>query len=206
MGDILVIGIAGGTGSGKTTFTNEVKKRLGNEVTVITHDNYYREHHELTYEERTRLNYDHPDSYDTEMMVADLAALKRGETVEIPVYDFATYDRSNETLVVPPSRVIIVEGIMILTSPELRSLMDIKVFVDAEADVRILRRISRDVSDRGRSLESVITQYLTTVKPMHEMFVEPSKHFADIIDPQGGRNEVAIETLVARIEAHLANS
>ena len=204
MDDILVIGIAGGTGSGKTTLTNQIANQLGEAVTVITHDCYYREHHELTYEERTQLNYDHPDSYETELLVEHLAALRQGLPVEVPVYDFSIYDRTDETTTVYPSRVIIVEGIVIFTSPELRDLMDIKVFVDADADVRILRRMVRDVRDRGRSVESVVNQYLATVKPMHEMFVEPSKVFADIIIPTGGKNPVALDLLVTRIRAHLA--
>lgn len=203
MSDILVIGIAGGTGSGKTTLTKQIAERLGESVTVITHDCYYRSHHELTYDERTRLNYDHPDAYETELLVEHLAALRAGEAVEVPVYDFAIYDRTDETTTVKPSRVIIVEGIVIFSSPELRDLMDIKVFVDADADVRILRRALRDVRERGRSLESVINQYFETVKPMHEAYVEPSKHCADIIVPTGGKNPVAIDLLVCRIKAHL---
>ena len=206
MSDIMVIGIAGGTGSGKTTITGQIQKRLGDEVTVITHDNYYRAHHEMTYEERTLLNYDHPDAYETELLVEHLEALRRGESVEVPVYDFTTYDRTDQTTTVRPSRVIIVEGIVIFAHPELRDLMDVKVFVDADADVRILRRILRDVQERGRSLESVINQYLTTVKPMHEAFVEPSKRYADIIIPTGRQNLVALDMLVNRIEAHLAGN
>ena len=206
MENIIVIGVAGGTGSGKTTLTNELKKRLGDEVTVLTHDSYYCAHHEMTYEERVLLNYDHPDAYETELLVHDLAALKRGEDVEVPVYDYTIYDRTDKTYTVHPSRVIIVEGIMIFDSKELRDLMDIKVFVDTDADVRILRRIVRDVNERGRSLESVINQYLATVKPMHEAFVEPSKRYADVIVPIGGENLVALEMLLGRIQAHLASS
>ena len=201
--DILVVGIAGGSGSGKTTLTRLVSEALGGDATVITHDSYYAAHHELTYEERTQLNYDHPDSYETSLMVEHLAALRRGEAVEVPVYDFADYDRSDETVTVAPSRVIIVEGILIFCEPALRDLMDVKVFVDTDADVRILRRVRRDVRKRGRSLESVIDQYLATVKPMHEAFVEPSKRYADIIIPQGGKNAVALQMLLARIQAHL---
>ena len=203
MDDIMVIGIAGGTASGKTTFTHALAKRLGSEVTVLTHDDYYCEHHELSYEERTLLNYDHPDAYETELMVEHLAALRRGESVEVPVYDFSIYDRTDKTVTVKPSRVIIVEGIVIFAHPELRELMDVKVFVDCDADVRILRRIMRDVKERGRSLDSVVNQYLSTVKPMHEAFVEPSKKYADVIIPTGGENLVALEMLVTRIEAHL---
>ena len=204
MDDIMVIGIAGGTGSGKTTITGKIAERLGNDVTVITHDSYYRAHHEMTYEERTLLNYDHPDAYETELLVEHLAALRRGECIECPVYDFSIYDRTDETFVICPSRVIIVEGILIFNEPALRELMDVKVYVDCDADVRILRRILRDVEERGRSLESVINQYLTTVKPMHEAFVEPSKKFADVIVPTSSPNVVALEMLVNRIQAHLA--
>ena len=203
MSHIIVIGIAGGTGSGKTTITQEIVKSLGSHVTVMTHDSYYKAHHELTYDERIALNYDHPNAYDTDMFVEHLKALKNGESIECPVYDYAIYDRSENTVTVRPSRVIIVEGIMIFYPEEIRKLMDIKVFVDADADIRILRRITRDVKNRGRSLDSVINQYLSTVKPMHEAFVEPSKRFADIIIPEGGENLVALDMLIGRIKAHL---
>ncbi len=203
MSDIIVIGIAGGTGSGKTTITQEIVKSLGSHVTVITHDSYYKAHHEMSYDERIKLNYDHPNAYDTEMFVHDLSSLRQGEVVECPVYDYTIYDRSENTLTVHPSRVIIVEGILIFHYEEVRDLMDIKVFVDADADIRILRRITRDVKERARSLDSVINQYVTTVKPMHEAFVEPSKRYADIIIPEGGQNLVALEMLIGRIRAHL---
>ena len=203
MRDIIVIGIAGGTGSGKTTITQEIAKSMGSHVTVITHDSYYKAHHEMSYEERINLYYDHPNSYDTLMCVQDLNALRRGEVIECPVYDYTIHDRSENTLTVHPSRVIIVEGILIFHYEELRDLMDIKVFVDADADIRILRRIIRDVKERGRSLDSVINQYVTTVKPMHEAFVEPSKRYADVIIPEGGQNEVALEMLIGRIKSHL---
>ena len=204
MDDIMVIGIAGGSGSGKTTITLELVKQLGPQVTVITHDNYYRAHHEMTYEERSPLNYDHPDAYETELLTEHLAALRRGESVEVPTYDFSIHDRADATMTIHPSRVIIVEGILLFFHPELRELMDIKVYVDCDADVRILRRIVRDVKERGRSLDSVIKQYLATVKPMHEAFVEPSKRFADIIIPTSERNTVALDMLVNRIQAHLS--
>lgn len=203
MSDIIVIGIAGGTGSGKTTITQEIVKSLGSHVTVIPHDSYYKPHHDLSYDERIKLNYDHPNAYDTEMFVEHLAALRKGETVECPIYDYTIYDRSDDTLTIRPAKVIIVEGIMIFYPEALRNLMDIKVFVDADADVRILRRITRDVKERGRSLDSVINQYITTVKPMHEAFVEPSKRYADIIIPEGGQNMVALEMLIGRIRAHI---
>ena len=168
----IIIGIAGGTGSGKTTLTERLRDHFGqNEVSVINHDSYYKRHDELPYDERCKLNYDHPDSFDTELMVQHLQALRRGEAVEVPVYNYAIHNRSNQTITVRPAPVIIVEGILIFASPELCELMDLKVFVDTDADVRILRRIVRDVKARGRTLDSVVTQYLTTVKPMHEQFV-----------------------------------
>ena len=203
MDKIIVIGIAGGTGSGKTTITRQLVRHFGQDVSVIYHDNYYKAHHDLSYEERSKLNYDHPDAYDTDLMVHDLKELKMGHSVECPVYDFTIHDRSSSTLTIRPSRVIIVEGILIFASEELRNLMDIRIFVDTDADVRILRRIRRDVRERGRSLESVINQYLDTVKPMHEAFVEPSKKFADVIIPEGGQNKVALEMVVGRVQAHL---
>lgn len=201
--DIIVIGIAGGTGSGKTTITRKIVEHFGADVTVIYHDNYYKAHHEMSYEDRTRLNYDHPDAFDNDLIVRDLQALRNGETIECPVYDYTIHDRSSQTLTVRPARVIVVEGILIFHSAELRDQMDIKIFVDADADVRILRRIQRDVKERGRSLDSVITQYLTTVKPMHDAFVEPSKRYADIIIPEGGQNAVAIDMVINRVSAHL---
>lgn len=203
MSDIIVIGIAGGTGSGKTTITQEIVKSLGSHVAVISHDSYYKAHHDMSYDERVKLNYDHPNSYDTEMFVEDLKALREGKPIECPIYDYTIHDRSENTLTIQPARVIIVEGIMIFHPEELRELMDIKVFVDADADIRILRRIIRDVKERGRSLDSVVNQYITTVKPMHEAFVEPSKRYADIIIPEGGENVVALEMLIGRIRAHL---
>ncbi|MEE8826153.1 MAG: uridine kinase [Eubacteriales bacterium] len=203
MDKIIVIGIAGGTGSGKTTITRQLVRHFGQDVSVIYHDNYYKAHHDLSYEERSKLNYDHPDAYDTDLMVHDLKELKKGHSVECPVYDFTIHDRSSSTLTIQPSRVIIVEGILIFASEELRNLMDIRIFVDTDADVRILRRIRRDVRERGRSLESVINQYLDTVKPMHEAFVEPSKRYADIIIPEGGQNQVAVDMVIGRVQAHL---
>ena len=203
MDKIIVIGIAGGTGSGKTTITRQLVRHFGQDVSVIYHDNYYKAHHDLSYEERSKLNYDHPDAYDTDLMVHDLKELKMGHSVECPVYDFTIHDRSSRTLTIRPSRVIIVEGILIFASEELRNLMDIRIFVDTDADVRILRRIRRDVRERGRSLESVINQYLDTVKPMHEAFVEPSKRYADIIIPEGGQNQVAVDMVIGRVQAHL---
>ena len=203
MDKVMVIGIAGGTGSGKTTITRKLMQRFGHEVSVIYHDNYYKAHHNMPYEERAKLNYDQPDAFDTDQLIEAVRALKKGRSVVCPVYDYSIHDRSEKTITVKPARVIIVEGILIFEDKELCSLMDIKVFVDADADVRILRRIVRDVRDRGRSLESVVNQYLSTVKPMHEKYVEPSKRNADIIVPEGGHNKVALELLMERVRAHL---
>ena len=182
----MVLGSAGGTGSGKTTRTKRLKERFGDQISVISHDNYYKRQDELTYEQRCLTNYDHPNAFETELMVEHIKALKAGETVLCPVYDFSQHNRSDDFIQIHPAPVILVEGILIFASPELCGLMDIKVFVDTDADVRILRRIVRDVKKRGRTLDSVVTQYLTTVKPMHEQFVEPSKRRADLIIPEGG--------------------
>ncbi len=199
-----IIGIAGGTGSGKSTLTARLREHFGeHEVSVINHDSYYKRHDELPYEERCKLNYDHPDSFDTELLVEHLKALRRGESVQVPVYNYAIHNRSDKTVTVSPAPVIIVEGILIFDSAELCDMMDLKVFVDTDADVRILRRIVRDVKSRGRTLDSVVTQYLTTVKPMHEQFVEPSKRKADLIVPEGGRNEVALDMLIKWVNNHL---
>ncbi len=200
---VMVIGIAGGTGCGKTTITRKLVQAFGNDVTVIYHDNYYKEHHSLTYEERSKLNYDSPDAFDTDMLIDAIRELKRGNPVSCPVYDYTIHDRSDKTITVKPAKVIIVEGILIFHFKELCDEMDIRIFVDTDADVRILRRITRDVRDRGRTLESVISQYLTTVKPMHELYVEPSKKNANIIVPEGGHNLVALEMIIERVRAHL---
>ena len=201
--DTMVIGIAGGTGSGKTTLTRRLKERFGENVSVLYHDNYYKQHDEMPYEERCKLNYDHPDAFDTELMIRDLEALRRGETIYCPVYDYTIHNRGTERLEVRPTKVILVEGILIFENKALRDLMDIKIFVDTDADVRILRRILRDVEERGRSLDSVVEQYLTTVKPMHEQFVEPSKRCADIIVLEGGHNLVALDMIMDRIRRHI---
>ena len=203
MNDIIVIGIAGGTGSGKTTITRKIMQQFGGDVSVVYHDNYYKAHHNMSYAERTKLNYDHPDAFDTDLFVEDLKKLRRGETIQCPVYDYTIHDRSSKTITVKPAKDIVVEGILFFQSEELCKLMDIKIYVDTDADVRILRRIVRDVRDRGRSLESVVNQYLTTVKPMHEQFVEPSKRKADIIIPEGGHNQVALEMVLERVRAHI---
>ena len=203
MDDVMVIGIAGGTGSGKTTITKKLMQRFGGDVSVIYHDNYYKAHHNMSYEQRAKLNYDHPDSFDTDLLIQAVKDLKAGRSVICPVYDYTIHDRSDKVIEVKPARVIIVEGILIFQSRELCRQMDIKIYVDTDADVRILRRIVRDVRDRGRSLESVVNQYLSTVKPMHEQFVEPSKRNADIIIPEGGHNQVAMEMVMERVKAHI---
>ena len=203
MDDVMVTGIAGGTGSGKTTITKKLMQRFGGDVSVIYHDNYYKAHHNMSYEERAKLNYDHPDSFDTDLLIQAVKDLKAGRSVICPVYDYTIHDRSDKVIEVKPARVIIVEGILIFQSRELCRQMDIKIYVDTDADVRILRRIVRDVRDRGRSLESVVNQYLSTVKPMHEQFVEPSKRNADIIIPEGGHNQVAMEMVMERVKAHI---
>lgn len=203
MDNILVIGIAGGSGSGKTTLMKRLVERFGNNVSVLSHDNYYKRHDELTYEQRAVLNYDEPNALDTSLLVYQLDQLRHGHAIDCPVYDFTLHNRSDETIHVEPEKVIIVEGIMIFVDPELRNLMDIKIFVDTDADIRLCRRIKRDVNKRGRSLESVINQYKQTVKPMHEMYVEPSKKFADLVVPEGGKNQVALDMIEGRIQRHL---
>ena len=199
-----MIGIAGGTGSGKTTITRHICKRFGGDVSVVYHDNYYKRHDELPYEQRAKLNYDHPDAFDTDLMIEQLQMLKSGKSIECPVYDFSIHNRTDRTVTIPPARVIVVEGILVFCEKELRELLNIKIYVDTDADVRVLRRVIRDVRERGRSIESVVEQYLKTVKPMHEAFVEPSKRYADIIIPQGGYNSVALEMIVNRIAKHLS--
>ena len=201
--NILVIGIAGGTGSGKTTLMNNLIEKFANDVTILSHDNYYKRHDELTYEQRCQLNYDEPAALETVLMAVHLEHLRRGEAIDCPVYDFTIHNRSDETIRIVPRKVIIVEGILIFENRELRELMDIRVFVDTDADVRLCRRIKRDVNKRGRPLESVLTQYQETVKPMHEMYVEPSKKYADIIVPEGGKNLVALDMIIGRIQRHL---
>lgn len=203
MGDVLVIGIAGGSGSGKTTLTNQIAAQLKESVTVIKHDDYYKAHDEMTYEERCRLKYDHPNAFDTELMIEHLKLLRQGRSVECPVYDYTVHNRSKDTVIINPGQVIIVEGILIFENKALCELMDIRIFVDTDADLRIIRRIQRDVMERARSLDSVISQYLHTVKPMHEQFVEPSKKNANIIVPEGGYNQVAMEMIRNHILNHL---
>lgn len=203
MENILVIGIAGGTGSGKTTLMNNLIAQFRDDVTILSHDNYYKRHDELSYEERCRLNYDEPAALETELMAVHLEQLRKGEAIDCPVYDFTRHNRSDKTIRIEPRKVIIVEGILIFENQQLRDLMDIRVFVDTDSDVRLCRRILRDVKERGRSLESVLSQYQNTVKPMHELYVEPSKKFANIIVPEGGQNFVALDMITGRIRRHL---
>lgn len=203
MSDYLVIGIAGGSGSGKTTLTNQIAAQFVEQVTVIKHDNYYKAHDDMDYEERSRLNYDHPNAFDTELMIEHLKALKRGESIECPIYDYTIHNRSKDTIRITPNKVIIVEGILIFENQELCDQMDIRIYVDTDADIRIIRRIQRDVMERARSLESVINQYINTVKPMHEQFVEPSKKHANVIVPEGGYNQAAMEMIQNHIKNHL---
>ena len=200
--DVTIIGVAGGTGSGKSTLVKRLQEAFREEdVATLCHDYYYKAHPELTYEERTRLNYDHPQAFDTDMLVEHVRALKNNVPIEHPVYSFVDHNRTDETVPVKPSKVIIIDGILIFENKELRELMDIKVFVDTDADIRLARRILRDVRDRGRSMESVINQYTSTVKPMHEEFVEPSKRYADVIIPEGGFNSVAVAMLIQNIRS-----
>ena len=203
MGDYLVIRIAGGSGSGKTTLTNQIAAQFLEQVTVIKHDNYYKAHDDMDYDERSRLNYDHPNAFDTELMIEHLRALKQGKSIECPIYDYTIHNRSKDTITIVPNKVIIVEGILIFENKDLCDLMDIRIFVDTDADLRIIRRIQRDVMERARSLESVINQYIETVKPMHEQYVEPSKKNANVIVPEGGYNQAAMEMIRNHIKNHL---
>ena len=202
--DTILIGIAGGSGSGKTTLANTLVNYFGREeVCILRHDNYYKRRDELPFEERQKLNYDHPDAFDTELLCSHLRDLREGKPVNMPVYDYTVHNRSDKWIRVEPSPVIILEGILILAEPKLVDLMDFKIYVDTDADERILRRILRDVKSRGRSLDSVIQQYRDTVKPMHDQFVEPSKRKADIIIPEGGRNKAALQVIIELIKSRL---
>lgn len=201
MSNSVVIGVSGGSASGKTTVANRLKEVCHDSVELLSHDFYYFPHDDLTMEERAKFNYDHPNAFDTERLIEDIRSLKQGKSIERPVYSYTKHTRLDETVKVNPAKVIIVEGFLIFENSDLRDLLDIKVFVDADADERLIRRIIRDVNERGRSLESVIMQYTNTVKPMHEQFVEPYKKYADLIIPRGGLNDVAIEMLVHRIKS-----
>ena len=203
MENVLVIGIAGGTGSGKTTLMKNLISHFGGMVTVLSHDNYYKRHDELPLEQRSQLNYDEPDALETDLMAQHLDLLRQGHAIDCPVYDFSNHNRSDETIRIEPNPVIIVEGILIFENQPLRELMDIRIFVDTDAAIRLCRRIKRDVTKRGRTLESVLIQYQQTVKPMHEKYVEPSKRFAHIVVPEGGKNVVALDMITGHIQRHL---
>lgn len=195
----VVIGIAGGSGSGKSTFTNKIRDLYGDRVTVIYHDNYYRRNDHLTMEERRKINYDHPDSLETSLLVEHLAALKNGQTVYGPVYDFSVHNRTDQTVEIKPNRIILLEGILVLQDKRLRDLLDIKIYVDADSDERVLRRLARDVKERGRDIDGIIEQYLNTVKPMHYIYVEPTRAMADIV-LNSGKNKVAFDLVKTKID------
>lgn len=197
--DCFMIGIAGGTGSGKSTFTNRLKEYFGDNVTVIYHDNYYKRHDDMTYEERTKLNYDHPAALETDLLIEHLKMLKEGKSVECPIYDFTQHNRSDKTYTIHPSKIFLIEGILIFSDERLRDLFDIKVYVEADADERILRRVVRDVKERGRDVDNIMEQYLTTVKPMHYLYVEPTKTTADIII-NSGMNDIAFDIMREKIK------
>lgn len=203
MENILVLGIAGGSGSGKTTLMNNIVARFAEDITILSHDSYYKRHDDMSYEERCQLNYDEPAALETDLMVRHLNLLRQGQAIDCPVYDFTVHNRSDEMVRIEPSRIILVEGILIFENEALRDLMDIRIFVDTDADIRLCRRVKRDVSKRGRSLESVLTQYQQTVKPMYEKYVEPSKKYAHILVPEGGKNTIAQEFIISLLEKHL---
>ncbi len=204
MNKVCIVGVAGGTASGKTTIVNQIAEYFGKDIVVISHDSYYKAHDEMSYEERSHLNYDHPDSFESERMANDIRDLIKGHTIEVPVYDYTIHNRSDRTITVVPKPVIIIEGILVLENKELRDLMDAKIYVDTDADERLMRRIRRDMAERARSIESIMGQYAATVKPMHEEFVEPSKKYADIIIPRGGGNETGIGMLMEYLKHLIA--
>lgn len=199
----IVIGIAGGTGSGKTTLADRIVNYFNGKIAVVHHDNYYKAHYDMSFEERSKLNYDHPDSFDTDLMIKDLHKLRSGKSIQCPVYDYTIHNRSKESITIEPQPIILIEGILIFSDPELCKTMDVKVFVDTDADVRLARRITRDMKERGRTPENIIEQYVTTVKPMHDAFVEPSKRQADILVPEGGLNDVAFDMIINLLESKL---
>lgn len=202
----ILIGITGGTGSGKTTVAEAIHSAFeGNSITMIMQDSYYKDQSHITFEERLKTNYDHPHSIDMDHLIRDLKSLMSGKSIDMPVYDFAEHTRKSETIKIVPTDIIIVEGILVLDDKNLRDLLDIKIYVDTDADIRILRRMQRDINERGRSMESVINQYLNVVRPMHEQFTEPTKRYADIIIPEGGRNKVAIDVIIRSIKEYLRN-
>ena len=198
-----IVGVAGGSASGKTEIVKALKKHFEDKIEIIEHDNYYFAHDDLTMEERASLNYDHPQSFETDLLIEHVKKIINNEEIDIPTYDFTIHTRSSDTLKKVPKPIVIVEGILVLENEELRNLMDMKVFVDCDGDVRLKRRITRDVVERDRTIESILTQYMETVKPMHELFVEPSKKFADLIVPKGGKNKVAIDVLINHLATKL---
>ena len=198
----VIIGIAGGSGSGKSTFTNRIKQYFGDDVAVIYHDNYYRRQDGIPFEQRVKVNYDHPDSLETDLMIKHLEALKNGIAVDCPVYDYSMHNRSDKTIHIEPKKIILAEGILLLEDPRLRNMMDIKIYVEADADERILRRIVRDVKERGRDLDNIVEQYLTTVKPMHYLYVEPTRALADVVI-NSGMNDVAFDVVRSKIQLML---
>lgn len=200
--DCIIIGIAGGTGSGKSTFTNRLRDRFGDNITVIYHDNYYKRHDDIPFEERKKLNYDHPDALETDLLIEHIKRLRNGESIECPVYDYTVHNRSDKTVRIDPRKIILIEGILLLADPRLRSLLDIKIYVEADADERILRRILRDVKKRGRDIDNIVEQYLTTVKPMHYLYVEPTRATADIVI-NSGMNDVAFDIVQSKIRLML---
>ena len=200
--DCIIIGIAGGTGSGKSTFTNRLRDRFGDDITVIYHDNYYKRHDDIPFEERKKLNYDHPDALETDLLIEHIKKLRNGESIECPVYDYTVHNRSDKTVRIDPRKIILIEGILLLADPRLRSLLDIKIYVEADADERILRRILRDVTERGRDIDNIVEQYLTTVKPMHYLYVEPTRATADIVI-NSGMNDVAFDIVQSKIRLML---
>jgi uridine kinase len=204
---LLIIGIAGGTGAGKTTVARAIADRLGYEnVTYLSQDSYYRDHSHMKIEERAKLNLDHPDAFDNTLLLSHLEQLRAGNSIDVPVYDYFIHSRTTKTTLMPARQVVILEGILVLAVPEILSILDVKVFVDADPDIRVIRRLERDIKERGSNMESSINRYISTVKPMHEAFVEPSKRHADIIVPRGGQNEIAINLLSALVESHLPNN
>lgn len=200
--DCIIIEIAGGTGSGKSTFTNRLRDRFGDNITVIYHDNYYKRHDDIPFEERKKLNYDHPDALGTDLLIEHIKRLRNGESIECPVYDYTVHNRSDKTVRIDPRKIILIEGILLLADPRLRSLLDIKIYVEADADERILRRILRDVKERGRDIDNIVEQYLTTVKPMHYLYVEPTRATADIVI-NSGMNDVAFDIVQSKIRLML---
>lgn len=203
MDKVTIIGVAGGSASGKSTIVDELKKKFKEDIVVLCHDYYYKSHPDLLFEERVKLNYDHPNAFDTEAMINDVKDLAQGKEIKRPVYDYTIHDRSSDKVIVQPKKVIVIDGILVLENENLRDLMDIKIYVETDDDERLIRRIKRDTVERGRSLESVVEQYRTTVKPMHDQFVAPSKRHADIIIPYGGSNKIAIDMLLENIKKRI---